>query len=101
MSDTKSNFDFCPHCLIGRQREIKAPYVSLYHGMVISAAEMPAYVCDVCGFQEFDRSALKALIDLAYPYTESNDDNSSVTHNVPAVDAPSPTKPPRPNSDGK
>ena len=62
---TMKNTDFyCPHCSIGRWHPIKTTYVQMYHGKVISAPDIDAYVCDMCGYQEIEQTALRHVHSL-------------------------------------
>jgi len=35
--------------------------VQIYEGRILSVPDMPAYVCDICGYQEFDYQAMQSL----------------------------------------
>ena len=58
-----TDYDFyCPRCQIGRCSLKSATYTRLHNGMIVSVPDMPAYLCDVCGYQEFDGGAMSDLI---------------------------------------
>lgn len=59
MSDKSTQL--CPQCQIGHLQSGKLTYVRAHHGMVISVPDMPTLTCDVCGYQEFESSALMLL----------------------------------------
>lgn len=56
--------EFCPRCMIGRLQNKSTTYLRLYRGMVLSVPDTPAYVCDYCGFYEFDLAALQSIQSL-------------------------------------
>lgn len=51
----------CPHCEIGHLHLHHRAYVSVQYEMLISVPDMPTYICDVCGYQEYERAALRQL----------------------------------------
>lgn len=53
--------EFCPRCMIGRLQTQTATYARLYQGMVLSLPDASAYVCDYCGYQEFDLTVLQYI----------------------------------------
>lgn len=58
----ESDFAFyCPRCQHGHCRPGRATFVRLHGGMVVSAPDTPAYVCDVCAYTEFEREAVRQL----------------------------------------
>lgn len=48
----------CPQCEVGRWKLTYTTYTQMFDGQVLSAPDLPMYVCDVCGYQEFDSEAL-------------------------------------------
>ena len=80
---------FCPRCQHGRCYSGRATFARLHDGKMISAPDMSAYICDVCGYTEFDYTAVLVLNNLlggktpakdsengapaTYPLDESND----------------------------
>lgn len=48
----------CPRCGIGRLHPAVQPYSALLNGMLFSVPNVPAGECDVCGYIEYDESAL-------------------------------------------
>jgi len=58
---------YCPRCQYGRCRPASATLVTIQQGLVISAPNTPAYVCDVCGYQEFEPEAVHRLRRLIGP----------------------------------
>jgi len=51
----------CPNCQIGHCHTGRATYVHVYGDMLVSVPHMLAWVCDICGYQEFDRATLLRL----------------------------------------
>ncbi len=51
----------CPRCQIGLCQPDQITYVHLYGGALLSVPNMQVYVCDVCGFQEFEETAFEQL----------------------------------------
>lgn len=52
----------CPQCQIGHLQAGSMTYVRVVDGMMMSVPDTLAHTCDVCGYQEFDRS-LVAHVD--------------------------------------
>lgn len=48
----------CPQCQIGHLQASQMTYVRVVDGMVMSVPDTLAHTCDVCGYQEFDRSLI-------------------------------------------
>ncbi len=86
--DDLSGF-YCPRCGLGRCQHTKATYVRLYRGMLITVPDSAVYLCDYCGYQEFERDVIQHLQALI------GEDNP------PIGDAPRPLKtPPQESLDG-
>ena len=51
----------CPRCLIGQFQARKAVYTRLVGDKVVSMPDMHAYVCDICGYKEYDYTAMQQL----------------------------------------
>jgi hypothetical protein len=51
----------CPRCQIGQCHPIELTYVRMYHGALFSAPAVPAWLCDICGLQEFDQEVILQL----------------------------------------
>jgi YgiT-type zinc finger domain-containing protein len=88
---------YCPRCAFGRCHSRKVTYVNLYKGRVISAPETSAYVCDVCGYQEFDHLAIEHLHSLTSEDRSISDDTLYVTKSAP-VELQEANKPPQPKT---
>lgn len=54
----------CPRCQFGQCRPGKATFAQVYMGWVMSAPDLPASVCDVCGYREFDSKMLRHVLRL-------------------------------------
>lgn len=52
----------CPQCQIGHMQASHSTYLRVVDGMVMSIPDTTVHTCDVCGYQEFDRS-LVAHVD--------------------------------------
>jgi hypothetical protein len=64
----------CPECLIGTIRSARSFYCQWSNGKFITAPDFPAWVCDVCGWREYEREAvldLQTLLDLNLPQSKS------------------------------
>jgi YgiT-type zinc finger domain-containing protein len=55
-----SNF-ICPQCYIGRCRPSQATYTFVHEESLVSVPDIPAYICDICGYQMFDDDALDSI----------------------------------------
>ncbi|GAB4346407.1 MAG: hypothetical protein Kow00117_23460 [Phototrophicales bacterium] len=52
---------YCPRCQFGRCYVHKGTYTRVYHGHLLSMPDIQLYVCDVCGYQEFDYQTMHYL----------------------------------------
>jgi YgiT-type zinc finger domain-containing protein len=60
----------CPQCQIGHLQPGNQTFVHVYDGLFVSMPDMPCYLCDVCGYQEYEPAAVahvEALIGAARP----------------------------------
>jgi YgiT-type zinc finger domain-containing protein len=57
----------CPTCQIGYYQSDKTTYLCLHRGMLVSVPDMPVWMCDICGHEEFDRDAVAQLEALLGP----------------------------------
>jgi hypothetical protein len=60
----------CPECLVGTLRPARSFYCQWSNGHFITAPDFSSWVCDVCGWREYEREAvldLQTLIDLNLP----------------------------------
>lgn len=53
--------DTCPSCGVGHLSLTQTVYVQVYDGTLVSAPNVPAWVCDVCGLTLFDSAALQNI----------------------------------------
>lgn len=51
----------CPRCFIGHCRPSKVVYVQMVGGRMFNVPDMPAHVCDICGYREYDEDALHQI----------------------------------------
>lgn len=56
----------CPSCRIGRLRERSMTYLEWHGTSLLVTNRMPALVCDVCGEQVYDDSAMDNLQQLLW-----------------------------------
>jgi hypothetical protein len=84
---------YCPRCQHGRCHSGRATLTRVHQGMMISAPDTPAYICDMCGYTEFERQAVLRLNHLlgydagtretesgkhaTYPLDEPNEQNDA------------------------
>lgn len=79
----------CPRCQIGRCHPDRITYVHMYEGSVLRVPNMPAYTCDVCGYQELEPAAMARLEMLVGKLDTPVEDSQTVAKTPPidAVDA--------------
>ncbi len=63
MTNERWHDDACPRCFIGRLDVKRAAFISVHQQQLVVLPNAIAYICDICGYQEFDDSAVKALSD--------------------------------------
>lgn len=51
----------CPDCQVGELLGRRSTYVGWADGRFITVPDFPSWVCDVCGWREYDRTALSEL----------------------------------------
>lgn len=51
----------CPECQVGELLPHRASYFGWADGRFITVPDFPAWACDVCGWREYDRTALNEL----------------------------------------
>jgi YgiT-type zinc finger domain-containing protein len=51
----------CPDCQLGELRSGRVSYFGWADRRFITVPDFPAWVCDVCGWREYDRTALAEL----------------------------------------
>lgn len=54
----------CPNCFVGRLTEQPMLFTDIAYDQLLAVPNMPAHLCDVCGYIEYDESALLALFRL-------------------------------------
>ncbi len=77
----------CPRCFVGRYRLDTAVYICMYDDKLLSMPNMPAYHCDICGYSEFDESALWRLQELLGEGADLSADHFTLSQSPP-IDAP-------------
>lgn len=87
----ESEFAFyCPRCQHGRCHPGRATFTRLFRGRIVSAPDTPAFVCDVCGYTEFERASVQQLHHLLGGKSSLKEADSSKTKQYP-VDEPGET----------
>lgn len=87
----ESDFAFyCPRCQHGRCRPGRATFTRIQRGQMISAPDTPAYICDMCGYTEFEPNAVLRLNRLL---GEDGDAKDSDTNKAPAYSLDEPNEP--------
>ena len=66
MNEAKSKGYACPRCTVGRCTPRRTTFTEIYHGHLLAAPKVCAYVCDVCHFAEFEQDTLDALWEELY-----------------------------------
>jgi YgiT-type zinc finger domain-containing protein len=51
----------CPECQLGVLRQQRVAYLTRQGGQIVNVPDFPAWVCDVCGYCEYDSAALAEL----------------------------------------
>ncbi len=67
---TEEPFYLCPDCMVGRLQPRTAPFFAEMHGLPVTVPEFPAWICDVCGWTEYDQlalSELEAMLNIGRP----------------------------------
>lgn len=61
MANSKNKGYTCPRCGVGRCQPTTTTFVDLFGNSLINIPNVPANICDVCHFAEFDPSAIESL----------------------------------------
>jgi hypothetical protein len=64
----------CPNCQVGICHPVPGLFLSVHEGYLVSVPDIPAWQCDVCQFQEFDRDRLVQLDTLLGEAVPGSDD---------------------------
>jgi hypothetical protein len=51
----------CPRCQIGLLNARPLPFTLIENGIPLNVARMPALLCDICGYREFNRTSVRQL----------------------------------------
>lgn len=57
----------CPECHVGRLKRRYVAYLTWIGRGYVTVPDFPAWVCDVCGFREYDTRAMRRLNLLLSP----------------------------------
>jgi YgiT-type zinc finger domain-containing protein len=85
----------CPYCEIGQCQPSRATYTTIYKGALLTVPDMPVAMCDICGYQEFDRTAIMRLESLL-GQGDTPAENSRPGARPAALDKPDHTRTRRP-----
>lgn len=63
MSEQPNNQELitCPECHVGRLKRRYVAYLTWIGRGYVTVPDFPAWVCDVCGFREYDTRAMHRL----------------------------------------
>ncbi|HML24499.1 MAG TPA: YgiT-type zinc finger protein [Aggregatilinea sp.] len=53
--------DTCPSCGVGQLKPAQTVYVQVVDGTLVSAPNVPAWICDVCGLTLFDSATVQNI----------------------------------------
>jgi len=68
---------YCPRCLVGRLRPVRANFLMMYAGQLLSVPNLTVHTCDVCGLREYDDRELGWLEHLELsPAPDSGEANT-------------------------
>ncbi len=54
----------CPNCFVGRLTEQPMLFTDIVYDSLLAVPDVPAHLCDVCGYIEYHEGALVALFNL-------------------------------------
>ena len=89
-NDAEQERYYCPECQSGLLNMAHVTYFADVPGEMIMAPDFPAWVCDICGYQEYDSLALTWLYALLDPNTARKFDRANRAH-TSTDEAPSST----------
>lgn len=78
----------CPYCQVGYCQPGKGTYLRIVGNMLVSVPDMPAWTCDVCNYQEFDRESVLRLEMLLGQTDDLVSDAARMTTKTQPVEAP-------------
>lgn len=89
----KQGRESCPQCHVGLLHPRKVMFFGTHRGEPVSVPNVPAWVCDVCRYREFDGVALSDL-QLAFGRDEpirskppKSNDNAGGTRPLPPTES--------------
>ena len=65
--DETPNLNTCPECHVGRLKRRYVAYLTWIGRGYVTVPDFPAWICDVCGFREYDTRAMRRLNLLLSP----------------------------------
>ncbi len=76
----------CPCCQIGYCQPGTGTYLRMVGDKLASVPDMPAWTCDVCNYQEFDREEVMRLEMLLGQPDEPGADSQRINAKLPTLD---------------
>ena len=73
MSNARTVGYACPRCTVGRCLASKTTFCDIRDDQLLAAPNMPAFICDVCHFVEFEQESLEALWQALYGENPKDD----------------------------
>jgi YgiT-type zinc finger domain-containing protein len=58
---THGNAQHCPRCHVGALDAVTVTYSAVYRGALFSVPAVPAWLCDICGYIEYDEATMERL----------------------------------------
>ena len=73
MTQPKDGGYACPRCTVGRCLPSNTTFCDMLDEQLLTIPGMPAFICDVCHFAEFEQAALEALWRQLYDDSAKDD----------------------------
>jgi len=93
--------EICPRCQVGRIELTNRPYLVLHRQRLFTVPDATCYICDICGYHEFDDAIVQMMSDMVYGADQAsqvtNEPTPSLKH-APAAEDELPTRPQPPKS---
>jgi YgiT-type zinc finger domain-containing protein len=58
---SRGNAQHCPRCHVGALAAVTVTYSAVYRGALFSVPNVPAWLCDICGYIEYDEVTMERL----------------------------------------
>jgi hypothetical protein len=82
----------CPCCQVGYCQPGTGTYLRMVGNTLVSAPDMPAWTCDVCNYQEFEREDVMRLDMLLGQPDEVNADLQRISAKLQSADSLAPRR---------